>query len=315
MGGWFDPFLPSLLADWSSVRGAEGPGAESRLRLGAWAHTYPIRMARGRMPTSFRIEALRPAVPWFDRHLEARGRRGELDTVVVRYWMMGRDEWREDVSWPPSRMHETAYYMSSGGRANSRRGDGRMSLQPPAAAGAEDRFLHDPSRPVPTRGGAMLGPRAGVFRQDSLEDRDDVLVYTTEPLERDLEIAGPVRLRLHVSTDAPSADFTAKLVDVHPDDSAWNVCDGILRRDFDPKPGGGACPPAEIEIELWPTAMAFLRGHRVRLEVASSNFPRFDRNPGTGRTLATETEKHPARQTVYHDAARPSRLILPVLSP
>jgi putative CocE/NonD family hydrolase len=161
---------------------------------------------------------------------------------------------------------------------------------------------------VPTHGGAILGPRAGAARQNEIETRSDVLVYTTSPLAQDLEATGPVRLILHVSTTVPNTDFTGKLVDVHPDGAAYNVSDGILRRAY-------RADPAEIALDLWPTSIVFLRGHRIRLEVSSSNFPRFDRNPNTGRDIATEARPVTAQQKIYHSRVMPSpsRLILPVV--
>jgi putative CocE/NonD family hydrolase len=157
----------------------------------------------------------------------------------------------------------------------------------------------------------MLGPRAGIALQNDVEARADVLVYTTIALEQDTEVTGPVRAVLHVSTTAPSTDFTVKLVDVHPDGKAYNVSDGILRRAY-PQPGRQA--PHEITVELWPTSMLFRRGHRVRVEVSSSNYPRYDRNPNTGRDSTTETDPHPATQTVHHSAVAPSRIILPLIA-
>jgi putative CocE/NonD family hydrolase len=159
----------------------------------------------------------------------------------------------------------------------------------------------------------MIGPRAGVARQDAVEGRADVLVYTSDPLAADLEVTGPVVLILYVATTAPNTDFSGKLVDVHPAGAAYNVSDGILRRDFSARSGSEAVEATEIRLELWPTSMLFRKGHRLRLEVSSSNFPRFDRNPNTGRAIATETQPVPARQTVFHGVAAPSRLVLPVV--
>jgi putative CocE/NonD family hydrolase len=153
----------------------------------------------------------------------------------------------------------------------------------------------------------MLGPGAGVARQDGVEARSDVLVYSTESLAEDLEVTGPVRLIVHVATTAVATDVTGKLVDVDEGGVAVNVCDGILRRPYQP---GRA---DEITVELWPTSMVFRKGHRVRLEVSSSNHPRFDRHPNTGRPVATETTSVTATQTIFHNAAQPSRLILPVI--
>ena len=156
----------------------------------------------------------------------------------------------------------------------------------------------------------MLGPRAGVQRQNDVEGRDDVLVYTSPVLKEDVEVTGLVELVLHISTTAPSTDFTGKLVDVHPDGSAYYVSEGALRiKPGDLNPDG----PTEISIDLWPTSMVFREGHRIRLEVSSSSYPRFDRNPNTGRDIATETAPIAATQTVSHGPDYLSRLVLPVI--
>ena len=160
----------------------------------------------------------------------------------------------------------------------------------------------------------MLGPRAGVTRQDEVEARLDVLVYTTPPLSEDLEVTGPIKLVLFVSTTAPNTDFTGKLVDVHPEGEAYNVSDGILRRRYpelsNPE---GHNRPVKIEIDFWPTSFVFFKNHRIRLEVSSSNYPRYDRNPNTGHAIATETHPIVATQSVYHGPDSPSRLILPLV--
>jgi hypothetical protein len=154
----------------------------------------------------------------------------------------------------------------------------------------------------------MLGPSAGIQLQNDVEGRADVLVYSTDPLQTLLEVTGPVALELYVGTSAPSTDFAAKLVDVFPDGSAYNVSEGILRQRYE-----SGMQPVRIEIELWPTSIVFLKGHRVRLEVSSSSYPRFDRNPNTGRDIATESWPQTARQTVFHGRDFPSRLTLPVI--
>lgn len=153
----------------------------------------------------------------------------------------------------------------------------------------------------------MIGPHAGYLQQNGAERRPDVLVYSTTPLEREIEVTGPLRAVLYVATDAPSTDFTAKLVDVRPDGAAYNVSDGIIRRSYQPG------QVERIEIELWPTSMVFMRGHRIRLEISSSNFPRYDRNPNTGRDIATETQPRFAVQSVYHSASAMSQIILPII--
>ena len=160
----------------------------------------------------------------------------------------------------------------------------------------------------------MIGPAAGIARQNEVEKRQDVLVYTTPVLSQDVEVTGPVSLILYVSTTAPSTDFTAKLVDVHPGGSAFNVSEGILRRSYQDAQDSLAIEGVhQIQIELWPTSEVFFKGHRIRLEVSSSNFPRFDRNPNTGNRIASEVKVVDAKQTVRHGLQFPSRLILPII--
>jgi predicted acyl esterase len=337
-GGWFDAFLPGLLADFSEIQAEARPdvASASRLMIGPWAHTYTVKPPCGKKERDYRIEALAPSLDWFDRHLggaEVRpqkpsgessspspatgsqptvGTRG-ADLPRVRIYVMGENRWRNEHEWPLLRTRPAAYYLNGGGRANTAAGDGVLTDAP---AGQEriGSFVYDPLDPVPTAGGAMLGPRAGSFPQNAIESRADVLVYSTPVLERDLEVTGQPRVVLYVSTTAPSTDFTAKLVDVHPDGTAYNVCDGILRRRYDvPAAADRLDDGIEIQIELWPTSMVFLKGHRVRLEVSSSNSPRYDRNPNMGGVVATETHVVKARQSVRHGPAHPSRLVLPVI--
>jgi putative CocE/NonD family hydrolase len=219
--------------------------------------------------------------------------------------------WRDEREWPLARAQSTAFYLNSDGHANSDAGDGRLSLAQPVANEPADSYVYDPRHPVPSRGGAMLGPRAGIRHQNDVEARHDVLIYSTEPLSQDMEVTGPIAVVLHVTTTAPSTDFTAKLVDVHPDGTAYNVSDGILRRSYPTATPQSA--PHEITIDLWPTSMLFRRGHRIRVEVSSSNYPRYDRNPNTGRDIPTETNPVPATQSVHHGPRAPSRIILPVV--
>jgi putative CocE/NonD family hydrolase len=159
----------------------------------------------------------------------------------------------------------------------------------------------------------MLGAGAGPVRQNDVEARADVLVYSTAPLAADLEVTGPISVTLYVATSAPSTDFTAKLVDVHEDGAAYNLSDGVLRRSYRPSAAPSAGDPTEVVISLWPTSNVFRRGHRIRLEISSTNFPRFDRNPHTGEPTATATATAIAEQAVFHGPRSPSRLVLPVV--
>jgi putative CocE/NonD family hydrolase len=311
MAGWYDPFLPTQLRDFETLGREADPrvAAQSRLIIGPWTHADPVRFPDGSTAGDYRPASLAPSLPWFDHQLLGRPLDASL-AAPVRIYVLGENVWRDEKEWPLARTQYTPFYLGSEGRANSGTGNGRLSLEPPAVSEPADTYTYDPREPVPSRGGAMLGPRAGIALQNEIETREDVLVYSTGPLDRDLEATGPVRAVLHVSTTAPNTDFTVKLLDVHPDGKAYNISDGILRRAY---PRGLLASPDEITIELWPTSMLFRRGHRIRVEVSSSNYPRYDRNPNTGRDIPTETTPVTAAQTVYHGARTPSRIILPVI--
>jgi uncharacterized protein len=227
---------------------------------------------------------------------------------------MGTNAWRNEQEWPLARTRYTPYYLHGAAPANTASGGGILRTSAPEAGEPADTFTYDPDDPVPTAGGAMLGFHAGSAPQKTIESRTDVLVYSTELLEGDVEVTGPIALILWVSTTAPCTDFTAKLVDVFPDGSAWNISEGIVRRRDDQTATASSARGAfEIRIDLWPTSAVLQKGHRLRLEVSSSNYPRFDRNPNTGGIIAIETAPVKATQTVRHNADSPSRLILPII--
>jgi putative CocE/NonD family hydrolase len=233
---------------------------------------------------------------------------------------MGANEWRETTVWPPAGAEPFDLYLDSGGQANSLSGNGRLTAKRPAEESV-DRYEYDPRKAVPTLGGATccnykLTPW-GPADQRPVEGRKDVLVYTSQPLREPLEVVGSIRALLYVSSSAADTDFTAKLTVVEPDGAARILADGLTRlryregveRPVAYRPG----TVAEVEIELGPTAYRFSPGQAIRLEVSSSNFPKFDRNLNTGRLQATETQIRRARQAVYHGPQQPSRLMLPVL--
>jgi putative CocE/NonD family hydrolase len=238
----------------------------------------------------------------------------------VKIFVMGKNEWRYEDSWPLERARETRYLLQSEGKANGAAGSGSLST---ASGGkqAPDTFVYDPADPVPTVGGPLCcdgnhlapGPRD----QKDVEARSDVLVYSTPPLEQDLEVTGPVTLDLFAKSSAVDTDFTAKLVDVWPNGMAQNLTEGILRARF--RESTSEAKPIEpgkvyeFKIDLWSTSNVFLKGHRIRLEISSSNFPRFDRNLNTGKDAATSTEFVKATNTVLHDSDHPSALLLPVI--
>jgi hypothetical protein len=250
----------------------------------------------------------------------------------VKIFVMGKNEWRFEDEWPLKRAKVWRLLLRSSydaqtplvGDANSSSGEGRLWSDVVQYNEAPfDKYVYDPKNPVPTVGGPLCcdpehlpgGPRD----QSEVEKRADVLVYSTPPLEQDLEVTGPVTLDLFASTSAADTDFTGKLVDVAPDGTAINLTEGILRARFRestetaPKP----ITPGQVyeyKIDLWSTSNVFLKGHRIRLEVSSSNFPRFDRNLNTGKDGAMSATMVKATNTIYHDAQHPSALILPVVA-
>jgi len=223
---------------------------------------------------------------------------------------MGANIWRDEQAWPLERARNTPFYI----RAN-----GELSTDQPTATEPPDTYTYDPRNPVPTRGGALLMPPefpAGPADQRSIEARPDVLTYTTPPLERDTEVTGPVRIRLWACSSAPDTDFVGRLVDVYPDGRAYNLTDGIVRARFrDGSPANLLEPgrPYAFDIDLWSTSNVFKTGHRIRLQVCSSNFPRWDRNPNTGHPFGQDDEVCVAEQTILHDRDHPSQVVLPLV--
>jgi putative CocE/NonD family hydrolase len=258
---------------------------------------------------------------WFDYWLNG-DERARFEMPKVQYYVMGRGQWRAADAWPLPETRFTNFYLHSQGRANSRFGDGLLSQEPPADERA-DRFVYDPVTPVPTVGGThfpMGDPpliAAGAFDRSEVEARHDVLVYTTAPLERGIEVTGPIELFLHVSSSARDTDFTAALVDVHPDGRAYIIQEGIQRaryregytRQVQMLPD----EVYEVRVDLRATSNFFQPGHRIRLEISSSNFPRWDRNLNTGGNNFDESTWVVAENTIHHNAARPSRLVLPII--
>jgi putative CocE/NonD family hydrolase len=257
----------------------------------------------------FGAEAIRDynaiRLPWFDHWL--RGARNAVpEEPRVQLFVMGENLWRTADTYPWPGTRETPWYLHDAGR-----------LTPEAPGGAEgaDGYRYDPDDPVPTVGGATLNIPGGAFDQRPIEGR--CLTYTSAPLERDLTVIGDVRCVLHAMSTAPDTDFVVRLTDVHPDGFSRLLCDGILRaryRDSGSRPGPLAPGQVyELTVDLWATANTFRKGHRIRVAVTSSSFPRFDRNLNTGGPTGAEAQGQVALNTVFHDAARPSRILLPVV--
>jgi uncharacterized protein len=239
----------------------------------------------------------------------------------VHIFVMGANKYQEESEWPPPQAKITRYFLHSGGIANSLAGDGGLSMTPPKKETA-DKFTYDPANPVTTIGGSLCCDaehyEPGARDQRADENRNDVLVYSTKPVGEDVEVTGPVTLELWVKSSAVDTDFTAKLVDVSPDGFAMNLTDGILRMRYrDSQERVKLMNPGQIYrilVDLWATSNVFKKGHVLRLEVSSSNFPRFDRNLNTGAEQATSRDFISATNTILHDAEHPSALLLPVIA-
>jgi putative CocE/NonD family hydrolase len=256
---------------------------------------------------------------WYDRWLKD-GKKKEGGEHPIRIFVMGENAWRDEKEWPLARTLYTEYYLHSEGSANTLEGDGALAEESPGAE-PPDRFVYDPLDPVPTIGGALCCDSTynpgGPYDQAPIERRRDVLVYSTRPLKRAIEVTGPVILNLFASTSAGDTDFTAKLVDVWPCGYAQLLTQGIIRARYrESRRKAKFVVPGKVyeyAIDVWPTSNLFRRDHRIRLEVSSSNFPHFDRNMNTTRPVAEESRPVIAVQQVYHDRAQQSRLVLPII--
>ena len=318
VGGWYDNYAESDLDAYAALRRSSGL---NHILIGPWPHNMSSKFAEADFGPDSGVPVRRLQLQWFDQWLGGKDS-PMVSAPPVRIFVMGANRWREDREWPPAGARPKILYLESRGYANTLAGDGALQNRLPRRQ-SSDSYTYDPRDPVPTRGGAICcNPRVfpwGPLDQRPVERRRDVLVYTTPPLETGLEVIGPVKAVLYVASSAKDTDFTAKLVDVFPDGNARILSDGILRlryRQSLAKPVL-ASPGTiyQVTIDAGVTANFFSAGHRLRLEVSSSNFPRFDRNPNTGGPIAAETRLLRASQRIYHGAAHPSRLELLVMPP
>jgi putative CocE/NonD family hydrolase len=320
IGGWYDIFSKTTIDLVDRVRDTSTDRMVRRNQfviIGPWGHGVGGRKVGD---LDFGDEAAlnigERQFQWFEYWLQGR-ETAVKDWPAYHLFVMGENRWRGENEWPLARTRYTDYYLHSGGKANSLEGDGSLDTKKPGAEPA-DQYSYDGDDPVPTAGGNnLVGVPIGPFDQSAVEKRPDVLVYTTAPLDKDLEVTGPIKMTLFARSTARDTDFTAKLVDVHPDGKAYNLCDGIIRARY----RNSATEPTllepgkveKYEIDLWAISNVFLKGHRVRIEVSSSNFPRFDRNPNSGNPFGSDTEMLTADQTILHDAEHPSHIDLPVI--
>ena len=325
VAAWYDIFQAGSLRNFVGIKdhGGSDPARNGqRLLVIIGGHAGGPRKV-GELdfgPAAEEFDEETVALEWYDYLLQ--GKQNQYATEKpVRIFVMGENKWRLEDSWPLQRAVPTSYFLHSDGKANGISGDGLLSTAA-ARSNAADSFVYDPANPVPTVGGPLCcdaphlapGPRD----QRQVENRPDVLVYSTPPLDQDLEVTGPVTLDLFAKSSAIDTDFTAKLIDVWPNGFAQNLTEGILRARFRESTTGAPKPivPSKIyeyKIELWSTSNVFLKGHSIRLEVSSSNFPRFDRNLNTGKDASTDSVFVKATNTILHDSTHPSALVLPVV--
>ncbi|MHB8488554.1 MAG: CocE/NonD family hydrolase [Candidatus Dormibacteria bacterium] len=284
VSGWYDMFLPAQLADYTALQAA---GRDVRLTIGPWKHTDP----------GVAGESLRDSLDWFGRHLLDRD--GGPRRPRVRLFVGGVRTWLDVDAWPPP-ARSVRWHLQPGGMLHTR------APRP----SAPDRYRYDPADPTPSVGGSLLARSGGPRDNRALEQRVDVLVYTSLPLVRDVAVTGPISAELHVRSSLEHTDFFVRLCDVEPSGRSRNICDGLVRL----TPAAwrrGADGVAAVEVPLWPAAHVFRRGHRVRVQVSSGAHPRFARNLGGGEPLATAVAMRPADQEIWHDPGHPSGIVLP----
>ncbi len=323
VAAWYDIFLGGSLKNYAGIKlhgGSEAARRGQRLLIVIGGHAGSgAKIGEVDFGPQAVVDSDEVMFRWYDYLLKGTSN-GVGEEKPVKIFVMGKNTWREEEDWPLARAQSTRYYLHSAGKANGLSGDGSLNSTGPQGEPA-DRYVYDPQDPVPTRGGPLccdaphLAP--GAMDQRPVEARPDVLVFTTDEFKQDFEVTGPVSLELYASSSGVDTDFLGKLVDVWPNGFAQNLTEGIIRaryRNSQERPE--FMNPGEVykvTIDLWATSNVFLAGHKLRLEITSSNFPRFDRNLNTGEDPRSATRIVKAVNTVYHDREHPSALILPVV--
>ncbi|HEV3511354.1 MAG TPA: CocE/NonD family hydrolase [Candidatus Sulfotelmatobacter sp.] len=324
VGGWYDIFSDGTLRNYMGAKAhgsTEAARTQQHLMMQIGGHAgFGRRIGDVDFgPHALEYPYVDVVLDWYDFLFKGIHNHFATDKPV-NLFVMGLNEYRQEDDWPPPEAKYVKYFLHSAGKANSLRGDGSLSTTPPKSE-PSDSYVYDPANPVPTVGGPLCcaqeliepGPRD----QRSVENRDDVLVYSIGPLAQNLDVTGPVSANLFVKSSAVDTDFTGKLVDVAPDGFAMDVAEGILRLRYrDSREHASLMNPGQtyqVKLDLWATSNVFLRGHTLRLEISSSNFPRFDRNLNTGEEIKFARRSVPATNTIFHDAQHPSALLLPVI--
>ena len=320
-GGWFDIFVMGTINGYVGMKNHGGtPEARkgTKLLIGPWGHGPSSSFGDMKFTDDAYIDLFEEELKYYDFHL--KGIQNGLDKEKpVQIYYMGENKWRHEDDWPIPETQYKELYLGGDAPANSGRGGGKLSFEKPSKA-VTDTYTYDPQVPVPTYGGnncCGTPTQSGPKDQRILERRNDILVYTSEFLTEPISIAGPVSMKLFAATDGLDTDWMIKLVDVYPDGSAYPISEGILRAKFRNgtdkiellKPN----KVYEYEITLTGTANVFLPGHRIRVDITSSNFPQFDRNPNTGAPLGSSAETRVAQQTIHHGGPKPSHILLPIV--
>ncbi len=314
IAGWYDTEMtPGVINSYRKIKD-EG-SALQKLLIGPWIHSGDMlnivgQLDFGLMSSGMLADITGMHIRWFDRWLKGKDN-GVDREPPVRIFIMGENTWRDEDEWPLARTKYTSCYFHSGSQANTRSGNGALSFNTPGDE-PSDSFLYDPRNPAPSNEMGM-----GAFDQQWIEERPDILVYTSEPLENDLEVTGPVRIKLYAASSAVDTDFTGKLVDVWPEGTAYHVAEGIVRARYRRSSlKAELLTPGDVyeyEIDLGATSNVFKAGHRLRVEISSSHFPKWERNLNTGRPMGEDAGSQIAAQTVYHDSRRASHIVLPVI--
>jgi putative CocE/NonD family hydrolase len=319
VSGWYDDTLIGTPLNYvgMTTRAPAEVRRSQRLLIGPWPHRVNRETKVGGVefgPTAV-IDFTAYAGRWFDCWLKGL-ENGVTAEPQVRIFVMGGEGWRDEQEWPLARTRWTKYYLHSNGHANSSRGDGMLSTMAPANEPA-DEYVADPADPVPLITEPSFAQVGGPDDYRSVEVRSDVLVFSTPTLRDEMEVCGPIRVKLYAASTAPDTDFVARLIDVRPDGFAQRLCDGLVRARF----RAGADKPSLIEpgrvyeydIDCWSTCQVFKKGHRIRVEITSSAFPAHDVNPNTGGPLGKTVGGVRATQRILHDSEHPSHLVLPVV--
>jgi putative CocE/NonD family hydrolase len=319
ISGWYDDEQIGTPLNYigMTTKGPEGVRRSQKLLMGPWPHAVNSTSRLGEVDfgPSGVIDLNGYLLRWFDYWLKGVDN-GVMKEPPARIFVMGENRWADENEWPMARTEWTKYYLHSQGRANSLFGDGTLSTAAPVAEPG-DLYTSNPARAVPFITEPSFAQIGSTDDYRSVERRDDVLVFTSEPLADDTTVCGPIKAQLYASSSAKDSDFMALLIDVWPDGFAQRLIDGMVRARFrDGMENATLIEPGKIyayKVDLWNTCQTFLKSHRIRLQVASTAFPKYDRNPQTGEALGKTTRLQSAEQKIYHDREHPSHVVLPIV--